>query len=151
MSTNEVQQAGLEWQAIDDTAPPMDGRWVVFADIDGAGDIRLAHCDFAVVELDDWYLGTDLSIWTHWRYMTQDDVIKPATQDAATAQGETKHTAGGPHFSEQHAAEGRLHAAAPDMLEAIKWFVARVDAGEVRSAKTYAKFKEIIAKAEGRS
>jgi hypothetical protein len=38
--------------------------------------------------------------------------------------------------------------AAPDMLDAMKWFVARVDAGEVRSQRTYALFKGIIARAE---
>lgn len=53
-----------------------------------------------------------------------------------------------PHFSEKHAAEDRLRIAAPDMLAALKEFVARVDRGEVRSKKTYAAFKAIIAKAE---
>lgn len=31
------------------------------------------------------------------------------------------------------------------MREAMQWFVDRVDAGEVRSRRTYAKFKEILA------
>jgi len=31
------------------------------------------------------------------------------------------------------------------MEEAMQWFVDRVDKGEVRSVKTYAKFKEILA------
>lgn len=48
-------------------------------------------------------------------------------------------------------ANARLIAAAPDMLAALKEFVDRVDRGEVRSKKTYAKFKAIIAKAEGHS
>lgn len=30
------------------------------------------------------------------------------------------------------------------MREAMQWFVDRVDAGEVRSRRTYAKFKEIL-------
>ena len=46
-------------------------------------------------------------------------------------------------------ANARLIAAAPDLLEALEWFCARVAAGEVRSKKTYAKFKEVIAKARG--
>lgn len=46
-------------------------------------------------------------------------------------------------------ANARLIAAAPDMLEALKEFVARVDRGEVRSKKTYTAFKALIAKAEG--
>ena len=40
-----------------------------------------------------------------------------------------------------------LIAAAPEMLEAMQEFVDRVEKGEVRSVKTYAKFKSIIAKA----
>lgn len=43
-----------------------------------------------------------------------------------------------------------LIAAAPEMYEAIAEFVARCEAGEIRSRKTYAKFKAILAKAEGR-
>lgn len=30
------------------------------------------------------------------------------------------------------------------MREAMQWFVDRVDAGEVRSRRTYAKYKEIL-------
>ena len=44
----------------------------------------------------------------------------------------------------------RLIAEAPAMLELMKEFVDRVERGEVRSRKTYAAFKEVIAKIEGR-
>jgi hypothetical protein len=47
-------------------------------------------------------------------------------------------------------ANAHLIAAAPDMLAAMKEFVARVEAGEVRSKRTYAQFKAIIAKAEAK-
>ena len=47
-------------------------------------------------------------------------------------------------------ANALLISTAPEMIRAMKWFVARVEAGEVLSKKTYAKFKEIIAKTEGR-
>jgi 3,4-dihydroxy-2-butanone 4-phosphate synthase len=43
--------------------------------------------------------------------------------------------------------DARLIAAAPEMAEAMLTFVARVDAGEVRSKRTYAAFKAILAKA----
>lgn len=49
------------------------------------------------------------------------------------------------------AANARLIAAAPDLLEAVKEFCRRVEAGEVRSIKSYAIFKAAIAKAEGHS
>lgn len=47
----------------------------------------------------------------------------------------------------EHKANAALIAAAPEMLEAMQEFVDRVEKGEVRSVKTYAKFKSIIAKA----
>lgn len=47
-------------------------------------------------------------------------------------------------------ANAHLIAAAPEMLEALKEFVRRVEAGKIRSRHTYAKFKEIIRKAEGK-
>jgi len=47
-------------------------------------------------------------------------------------------------------ANALLLAAAPELLEAMKWFCQRVDNGEVRSLRTYARFKELINKAEGR-
>lgn len=70
----------LAWEQIASETPPMDGRWIVFAEISGDGVIQLAHVDCAVVEMDVWYIGTDLSMWTHWRY------LEPAapTQGAAT-------------------------------------------------------------------
>ena len=34
-----------------------------------------------------------------------------------------------------------------EMLEALKWFCDRVEKGEVRSKKTYKRFKELINKA----
>ena len=33
-----------------------------------------------------------------------------------------------------------------ELLDALKWFCRRVDMGEVRSRKTYAKFRELIEK-----
>jgi len=45
--------------------------------------------------------------------------------------------------------DAHLIAAAPQMLEALEEFCARVDAGEVRSKRTYAKFKELIKAAKG--
>lgn len=36
-----------------------------------------------------------------------------------------------------------------ELVEALEWFCDRVDRGEVRSKKTYARYKEIIAKAKG--
>lgn len=44
---------------------------------------------------------------------------------------------------------GRLIAAAPDMAEAMQEFIDRCDRGEVRSTKTYNKFKAIMQKARG--
>lgn len=42
-----------------------------------------------------------------------------------------------------------LFQAAPDLLEAAKEFVRKVEAGEARSTKSYAAFKAAIAKAQG--
>lgn len=44
----------------------------------------------------------------------------------------------------RHEANAKLIAKAPEMFELLKEFVHRVEIGEVRSKKTYAKFKEII-------
>lgn len=41
----------------------------------------------------------------------------------------------------------KLFAAAPEMIEALQWFIDRCDKGEVRSTRTYNRFKEIIKKA----
>ena len=46
-------------------------------------------------------------------------------------------------------ADEALIIAAPELLGALQWFVARVDAGEVQSKRTYAEFKTLIAKATG--
>lgn len=48
---------------------------------------------------------------------------------------------------EQELANARLISVAPELLEAMIEFVERVDKGEVRSTKTYNKFKELIRKA----
>lgn len=42
-----------------------------------------------------------------------------------------------------------LIASAPEMYDAMAEFVRRVDAGEVRSKRTYARFKAILAKING--
>lgn len=42
-----------------------------------------------------------------------------------------------------------IREAAPELLEALEWFCERVDKGEVRSVKTYSKFKQLIKKAKG--
>lgn len=46
-------------------------------------------------------------------------------------------------------ANAHLIAAAPEMLEALEYFCVRVDEGSIQSKVTYAKYKEIIAKAKG--
>jgi hypothetical protein len=46
-------------------------------------------------------------------------------------------------------ANAHLIAAAPEMYEAMAEFVHRCEIGEVRSIKTYAKFKKVLAKANG--
>lgn len=45
--------------------------------------------------------------------------------------------------------EAQLAAAAPDLLEAAREFVRKVEAGEARSTKSYAAFKAAIARADG--
>src|SRR5690606_36583623 len=45
---------------------------------------------------------------------------------------------------EENIANARLIRKAPEMLKALQDFVDRVDRGEVRSKRTYAKFKELI-------
>ena len=52
-------------------------------------------------------------------------------------------------YTEPAKANAHLIAAAPEMYEAMQEFVNRVDKGEVRSNKTYNKFKSILAKARG--
>lgn len=46
-------------------------------------------------------------------------------------------------------ANAHLIAASPTMYEAIQEFCDRVERGEVRSKRTYTKFKELIKKIEG--
>lgn len=50
------------------------------------------------------------------------------------------------YAAQKHVIEGRmrLFAQAPEMMLAIKEFCDRVDKGEIRSKKTYAKFKDIL-------
>lgn len=49
--------------------------------------------------------------------------------------------------NEEVKANALLISKAPEMLEAMQEFVDRVDKGEVRSNRTYNKFKQIIKKA----
>lgn len=44
-------------------------------------------------------------------------------------------------------ANAKLISCAPELLQALQWFCERVDKGEVRSTKTYNKFKQLIEKA----
>ena len=44
-------------------------------------------------------------------------------------------------------ADAKLIVVSHEMLEALQWFVDRCDKGEIRSKKTYARFKELIKKA----
>lgn len=48
-------------------------------------------------------------------------------------------------------ANARLIAAAPDLLDACKEFVRKVESGEARSTRSYQQMKAAIAKAEGRA
>lgn len=48
---------------------------------------------------------------------------------------------------EEAEANAKLISCAPEMLEALQWFVDRCDNAEVRSTRTYNRFKEIIKKA----
>ena len=48
-------------------------------------------------------------------------------------------------------ANAHLIAAAPDLYEACKEFVRKVDCGEARSKRSYKQMKEALAKAEGKS
>ena len=54
-------------------------------------------------------------------------------------------------WGEPNLPNAMLTAAAPDMLDALIWFVKRCRAGEVRSKKTYARYVEIIESATGLS
>ena len=47
-------------------------------------------------------------------------------------------------------ANARLIACAPELLQACKDFVAKVERGEARSTDTYQQMKTVIAKAEGK-
>ena len=50
---------------------------------------------------------------------------------------------------QEQLANAHLIAAAPDMADAMAEFCRRVEAGEIRSKKTYAQFQAILAKARG--
>lgn len=51
------------------------------------------------------------------------------------------------HKTIEGIANAQLIAHAPEMLEAMQEFCERVERGEVRSRKTYAKFKDILTRA----
>ena len=51
--------------------------------------------------------------------------------------------------SEEHKANARLIASAPDLLEACEEFVRKCDCGEARSVHSYAQMKKAIKKAKG--
>lgn len=55
-----------------------------------------------------------------------------------------------PDDNEAHENAAYAIAAIPDLLEAAKEFVAKVERGEARSKQSYAAFKAAIAKAEGK-
>lgn len=42
----------------------------------------------------------------------------------------------------------RLRALNAELVEGLKWFCERVESGEVRSRRTYARFRALVAKAE---
>jgi hypothetical protein len=46
-------------------------------------------------------------------------------------------------------ANARLIAAAPELADEARKFCARVEAGEIRSKRTYAAFKALLAKIDG--
>ncbi len=56
-----------EWTEISSVAK--DHKWVVMADIDDDGAIRLAHADVFLPSFDDWYLNAQPEMFTHWRYL----------------------------------------------------------------------------------
>lgn len=51
---------------------------------------------------------------------------------------------------DEQSANAILIAAAPELLEACKAFVAKVDRGEARSSESYQQMKSAIEKAEGK-
>lgn len=53
------------------------------------------------------------------------------------------------HSPDEDWANARLIAAAPDLLEACKEFVRKVECGEARSTKSYNQMKAAISKATG--
>lgn len=55
------------WRTDIEAAKDHDG-WVIFADIHLAdGSIILASSDVYLSDMRVWYIGTDLSQWTHWK------------------------------------------------------------------------------------
>lgn len=72
---------------------------------------------------------------TPWHYDAATETVCDAdTGDAIARDANREH--------------GALIAAAPDMREALAEFVRRVDAGEIKSRKTYSAFKAILARTE---
>lgn len=55
-----------------------------------------------------------------------------------------------PELARQEEANAHLISASPDLLEACKEFVRKVECGDARSKRSYAQMKAAIAKAEGR-
>jgi hypothetical protein len=64
-----------EWTEISSVAK--DHRWVVVADIDAHGEVRLAHADVFLPRFDDWYLDAQPKIFTHWRYLEATETTYP--------------------------------------------------------------------------
>jgi len=94
--------------------------------------------------------------WSEWDSATNQEVLRTGFDDAHCFQceGETRTEeveitdASEIAYIDEQRAKLRAEHHAVAMLEAMKEFVAGVDAGKIRSKRTYAKFKDIIANTE---